>query len=30
MLSLVVAGYSGVLWLTRRGVVTSHSSPGLV
>lgn len=30
MLSLVVAGYSGVLWLTRRGVATSHSSPGLV
>jgi hypothetical protein len=27
MLTLVVAGYTGVLWLTRRGVVaTRHAS----
>jgi UDP-GlcNAc:undecaprenyl-phosphate GlcNAc-1-phosphate transferase len=30
MLTLVVAGYGGVLWLTRRNVVATRSSPGLV
>jgi UDP-GlcNAc:undecaprenyl-phosphate GlcNAc-1-phosphate transferase len=30
MLTLVVAGYGGVLWLTRRNVVEARSSPGLV
>jgi UDP-GlcNAc:undecaprenyl-phosphate/decaprenyl-phosphate GlcNAc-1-phosphate transferase len=30
MLTLVVAGYGGVLWLTRRNVVAARSSPGLV
>jgi UDP-GlcNAc:undecaprenyl-phosphate GlcNAc-1-phosphate transferase len=30
MLTLVVAGYSGILWLTRRNIATTHSSPGLV
>jgi UDP-GlcNAc:undecaprenyl-phosphate/decaprenyl-phosphate GlcNAc-1-phosphate transferase len=30
MLTLVVAGYAGVLWLTRRNVAAARSSPGLV
>ena len=30
MLTLVVAGYGGILWLTRRNVATTRSSPGLV
>jgi hypothetical protein len=30
MLTLVVAGYGGVLWLTRRNVAATRSSPGLV
>jgi len=30
MLTLVVAGYGGVLWLTRRTVASTRSSPGLV
>jgi UDP-GlcNAc:undecaprenyl-phosphate/decaprenyl-phosphate GlcNAc-1-phosphate transferase len=30
MLTLVVAGYGGVLWLTRRTVIAARGSPGLV
>jgi UDP-GlcNAc:undecaprenyl-phosphate/decaprenyl-phosphate GlcNAc-1-phosphate transferase len=30
MLTLAVAGYAGILWLTRRDVVAARSSPGLV
>jgi UDP-GlcNAc:undecaprenyl-phosphate/decaprenyl-phosphate GlcNAc-1-phosphate transferase len=30
MFTLVVAGYGGVLWLTRRNVAATRSSPGLV
>jgi hypothetical protein len=30
MLTLVVAGYGGLLWLTRRNVAATRSSPGLV
>ncbi len=30
MLTLVAAGYAGVIWLTRRDVVAARSSPGLI
>ncbi|HEX5080090.1 MAG TPA: MraY family glycosyltransferase [Geminicoccaceae bacterium] len=30
MLTVVVAAYSGILWLTRRNVAATRSSPGLV
>jgi UDP-GlcNAc:undecaprenyl-phosphate GlcNAc-1-phosphate transferase len=30
MLTVVVMGYAGILWLTRRPVAATHSSPGLV
>jgi UDP-GlcNAc:undecaprenyl-phosphate/decaprenyl-phosphate GlcNAc-1-phosphate transferase len=30
MLTLVVTGYGGILWLTRRNVVAARSNPGLV
>jgi UDP-GlcNAc:undecaprenyl-phosphate GlcNAc-1-phosphate transferase len=30
MLTLVVAGYGGVLWLTRRTVIAARGNPGLV
>jgi UDP-GlcNAc:undecaprenyl-phosphate GlcNAc-1-phosphate transferase len=30
MLTLVAAGYGGILWLTRRNVTATRSSPGLV